>query len=315
MSQEHFIPKTHSATKFLSDAKPALKVPSGSIVSFETTDISYERLSRGELVEVEEVNLVTGPLFVEGAQPGDCLEVEVLDVRIARCWSVWMADERVCGCLASKLAATGRDSSVRELEISDGGKKVVISDRFHIPMEPMIGCIATAPAPHPHHPFGCGCSTFEPTYAHGGNMDLKEVCAGAKVLLPVLCEGAMLYVGDLHACMGAGEPAWVGFEAAGVAMLRVSVIQGRSVPFPRLLLGHDLVFTAVARGHEEALQLALEQAYDHLTGREGSLPEGGEVLTAEEAFSMCVAKADVKFGGPASRQVLVRIPEVSQFFV
>ncbi|EKX31839.1 hypothetical protein GUITHDRAFT_121974 [Guillardia theta CCMP2712] len=292
-----FIPKSKSATKFLPDAPPALTVCSGAIVSFETTDISYERLSRGEQVEVEEINIVTGPLYVKDAQPGDCLEVEVLGIEITRCWSVWIADERVCGCLASKLAATGRSSSVRELELR-GGSHVMVSDRLQLPLKPMIGCIATAPAPHSSHAFGCGCSTFEPTYEHGGNMDLKELSTGSKVLLPVLCEGGMLYVGDLHACMAAGEPAWVGFEAAGVARVR------------------DVIFTAVGTDHEDALQKALEQAYDHLTGKEGSLPDSGnQVLTAEEAFAYCVAKADVRFGGPASRQVLIKVSDVSQFIV
>jgi amidase len=114
---------------------------------------------------------------VEGAEPGDALEVEILHIDITRCWSVWETDVKVCGCLAAKRHAISDKASVRSLPIVDG--MVELSDRLKLPLRPMIGCIATAPVMHDKHEFGCGCSSFEPTYPHGGNMDLAEMRAGA----------------------------------------------------------------------------------------------------------------------------------------
>jgi amidase len=89
---------------------------------------------------------------------------------------------------------------------------------------------------------------FDIRYRNGGNMDLRQLEAGASILLPCLVDGGMLYIGDLHAAMGEGEPTWVGFESAGTAIVRVSVIHNKPVPYPRLLLGDRIGFTAVASG-------------------------------------------------------------------
>jgi amidase len=199
------IPCCFSAPSFSPTRKAAASVPSGAEVVFHTHDAAYERLSRNKPGDraptMEEVNAVTGPLAVEDALPGDALRVDILDVHIRRCWSVWTADEAVSGCLACKLAATGRRAAVRMLDIDDVNRTVQISARLRVPLEPMIGCIATAPEPHEGCSFHCGCSTFEPTFKHGGNMDLRELSIGSSILLPVQNKGALLFIGDLHACM------------------------------------------------------------------------------------------------------------------
>src|SRR5215813_8500765 len=72
---------------------PVLQIESGDTVTFETGDAAYERLSKGESVEtigLENFNAVTGPVFVRGAQPGDALRIEILDVQVTRAWSVWL---------------------------------------------------------------------------------------------------------------------------------------------------------------------------------------------------------------------------------
>ena len=140
---------------------------------------------------------------------------------------------------------------------------------------------------------------------------------GASIFLPVLVDGGLLFVGDLHAAMGEGEPTWVGFESAGTAVLRLSLVRNTPLPFPRLLLSNDrIVFTALASGagigsdispHDEAMQHALGQAYDHLLEV--------EKLTPEEAFGFLTAQAAATFGGPASRQALVTIESPKRFFI
>lgn len=202
------IPARFAAPSFSPNRCAAARVVPGAEVVFHTADDGYERLSllparsAAKLPQaMEEMNEVTGPLHIEGALPGDALRVEVLDVTVQRCWSVWTADEVISGCLASKLAALGHPSRVRQLEIDQASNTVQISERLRVPLEPMIGCIATAPEPHDDCQWNCGCSTMEPTFKHGGNMDLRELGKGAAIVLPVQNEGGLLFLGDLHACM------------------------------------------------------------------------------------------------------------------
>lgn len=95
-------------------------------------------------------------------------------------------------------------------------------------------------------------------------------------------------------------------QAAGKALVKVEVIKNSSVPFPRLHLScGSIAFSAVHESsHDSAMQLALGQAYDHLIAQN---------LTPEEAFGFLTAKAEARFGGPASRQVLIVLPDVMQF--
>ncbi len=289
-----------------SNVPVAARCQSGDVIAFETTDENYEKLSLGQHVDLETVNIVTGPLHVEHAKAGDILRVHIIQIDIRRCWSVWDADPQCSGCLARKLALAKNDpkaQSIFPLAIDSRANRVRLSDRMSVPIRPMIGCIATASADETY-----ASSTFEPTYCNGGNMDMREMEVGSSVDLPVLVDGALLYVGDLHACMGQGEPTWVGFEAAGVATLRVELIKTtKPLPWPRLMLpGGKRVFTCVAETHNRATQGALEQAYDFLTETEG--------LTPVEAHTFLTALGDARFGGPASIQAIIVIPDPKEFF-
>ena len=298
-------------TSSLLSVAPAAEVESGSVVSFETADETYEAMSKGAAlvrkgdtdkdgIDLESVNKVTGPLAVKNAEPGDSIKVTILDITISRCWSVWESEEKLGSCLAAKRAAFSSTASVRELQINPIDQSIAVSERLHVPLEPMIGCIATATKDT------AKCSTFEPTYAHGGNMDLKELCKGTEIILPVLVDGALLFVGDLHAAMGRGEATWVGFEASGMATLKVDLIKGVQFPFPRIRMDHTTIFTAVHDAcHDKAMQSALSQAYDFLVKE--------KKLTEEEAFGFLTAQSEARFGGPASKQALVCVPDVQPF--
>ena len=175
---------------------PVARVAGGSVIRFETGDVAYERLAKGETVEqigLETFNRVTGPVFVEGAAPGDALRVEILDVEIVRSWSVWLPGFGALGA---------HTQTVQAHQIPLEGGRAVISKRLSVPIEPMIGCIGLAPAE------GVG-STFMPAYHWGGNMDLREMSPGTVVDLPVQVPGGLLSIGDHHAAMGRGEPTWV----------------------------------------------------------------------------------------------------------
>lgn len=138
-------------------------------------------------------------------------------------------------------------------------------------------------------------------------MDLRELSKGASILLPVQQPGALLSVGDLHACMGRGEPTWVGLEAAGSARVRVTLIPGAAPTFPRLSVDGSTIFTATSAFHKRAIACVLEQAYEYLLSEEG----GG--LEPDEAHAFCTAQVEIRVGGPASTQMLAVVPDVRRF--
>src|SRR5690349_22504872 len=95
MSSSYSLKKEQRAFSFDRTIPPVLEIDSGDTVTFETGDAAYERLSNGESVEaigLENFNAVTGPVAVRGAEPGDALKIEILDVQVTRAWTVWLPD-------------------------------------------------------------------------------------------------------------------------------------------------------------------------------------------------------------------------------
>lgn len=288
MSAPILLSAEHRTPTFSARHAPAVEVDAGTVVTFETGDDAYRRLAGGERVEdigLEHFNLVTGPVYVRGARPGDALRVDVLDIEIDRAWSVWMPGFGGLG---------GRTSSVRVQAVRREGHTLHVSDRVRVPLDPMIGCIGVAPAEGE-------ASTYRPAYPFGGNMDLRELSAGATIYLPVQVEGALLSLGDLHAAMGAGEPTWVALEAAGLASVLVGVEEGLRLSAPRLRRGRSTICVGMGDTLEAAHRQALDQAYDVLTVDLG--------LSPFEAYAYASARVSMRLGGPASPMVLAEVPD------
>jgi amidase len=288
MSHRYTLAKEQRAFAFDPTQEPALRVSPGDTVTYETGDAAYARLCNGETVEeigLDKFNAVTGPVYVEGAEPGDALKVEVLDVRVTRAWSVWLPQ-------FGGLGANAETVKVREILLRDG--RAYITDELSVPLRPMIGCIGVAPAE------GTG-STFMPTYPFGGNMDLKELVAGATIYLPVQVTGGLLSIGDLHAAMGNAEPTWVGLEAAGEATVRIGVVKGMKITYPRVRSGNETLVMGMGDSLADAQQQAIDAAYALLTNEWG--------LSPFDAYAYMSAAVDIRLGGPLSNIVLAAVPD------
>jgi amidase len=290
----HVITRDRVATVFDPEISPVVRVASGATVCFETGDAAYARLARGETLEgigVENLNAVTGPVAIDGAEPGDLLRIEVLAVDIIRAWAAWLPGFGTLG---------GRTTTIQIKQLTVAGSWIELADTLRVPLEPMIGCIGLAPA-------SGTASTLKPTYSFGGNMDLRELSAGATLWLPVQVSGGLLSLGDLHAAMGHGEPAHVSFEAAGSATVRITVEKGRTYPYPRLRVGSDTIFigmddrTRANGGTAAAYQRAVDQVFDYLT-RERQ-------MDAFTAYAYISARVSTRFGGPAGSLVLAVVPD------
>lgn len=197
--------------------------PAAIVASGETVEIETE-LNGGSWLQGPEdrwdpskskgPNLCT-VVAVEGAHPGDTLEVEILKIEPEGVGYTGFAGWRTK--LSQQIWPNDWDVVTRTVTIDEDG--VNWSNQLRLPIKPMIGTMGTAPA-------GEGV-TNSYAYHTGGNMDVQEICPGTTLYLPVCVEGALLHVGDAHAIMGDGEiPHGGGIECRSTVTLRLTVKKG-----------------------------------------------------------------------------------------
>ncbi|QAV33809.1 amidase [Fervidobacterium changbaicum] len=248
----HRISAEHRIYAFCSDVKPALFVESGDEVEFETLDCFSNQIrsceDKLENLNWSEVNPATGPVFVNGSMPGDVLEIEIIDIEVAE------RGVMVTGKGLGPLGERFEEYFTKIVEIKDGK---AIFNGLKLPIEPMIGVIGVAPKE------GCvNCGT--PGY-HGGNLDTKYIKKGAKVLLPVSVEGALLALGDLHALMGDGEICGTGIEVPGKVVAKVRVRKGLKLKNPMVICEEGVFALASAQSLDEAVKCAVENMAEVIT--------------------------------------------------
>ncbi len=228
----------HTDTKIhkMSKDNPAVAIAkSGDTVRFETLDCFGCQLQREDQLlgglDWSCINPATGPLFIEGAMPGDVLKVEILNIELDD--HGVMVDGPGEGVTGTAVTT----ESTKILPIVDG--MVQFNNKLQFPIKPMIGVIGTAPT-------GEAVDTGTPD-AHGGNMDCTQIGAGATLYLPVNVEGALLAMGDLHALMGDGEVEVCGVEIAGAVTVRVTALKNCNLPTPFLVNSESAmaIFSAV----------------------------------------------------------------------
>ena len=202
---------------------PVAEVPPGGEVTVELENSSGGQITPGSDAEAirtldfGRVNPVTGPLRVPGAEPGDALVVDVLDVTVDD-WG-WTAAIPGFGLLADRFPEPHLSIS----RITGGFAELPPGVR--IPVVPMIGTIGVAP-PEP------GEHSVVPPRRWGGNMDIRHVGPGSRLVLPVGVPGALLSLGDTHAAMGDGEVCGTGIETSSTVTLRLGVAKGAAPAFP-----------------------------------------------------------------------------------
>ncbi|MCX6047794.1 MAG: acetamidase/formamidase family protein [Chloroflexi bacterium] len=253
---------------------PAIEIDPGETLLLETYDARTGTIhSSADLLDHPHpvgANPATGPIYVRGAQPGDSLAVEILQIDLA--------DE---GFLAVKahiglLAKQAQRFETRMIPIRDN--QVIFSDRIRFPVRPMVGVIGTAPA-------GDGVPTGD-AGAHGGNMDNRYIRPGTTIYLPVQVPGALLGIGDVHASMGDGEITMVGLEICAEVTVRVNLLKGTPCRRPWLETADDWVTTGDDNDPAHACRIAAEEMIDLLQNKLD--------LSFEEAYMLMSARGDVQ---------------------
>ncbi len=184
-------------------------------------------------------NPQTGPICVNGAQPGDSLAVHIHEIRpsIGQCATRTSDPKQLAEWIGTECP-----HGTHVCPIRDG--KIYWSDEITIPYRPMLGCIGTAP--------DTGVPTTGPAGAHGGNMDIIETGPGSTVYLPVYVPGAYLYLGDAHAAMGHGELSASGLEMPSETIITVDLIRGKKIPGPRIVSAEEIMTVATGCPMERA---------------------------------------------------------------
>lgn len=233
-------------------------------------------------------NALTGPIELAGAKPGDTIAVTINDI-----------DLEPVGYMAAKdLGHVVPRGSIHQDQV---GIVRIEQDGFlwrgrRFPLRKMVGCLGVA---HPSVPSSGAVGRF------GGNFDHALVTKGCTVYLPVFADGALLYVGDVHAAMGDGELSGGGIEVAASVVLSVERIAQHRLPQPRLDTGTHIVTTGWGRDFADARRLAV---LDMLTVMTASLNIG-----TSEAFMLISVLGDLRIGqacGSMDMTLRLEMPKV-----
>ncbi len=301
---DHHLNSDHIHTVWDRALPPALEVRPGDTVTFETLDASdggvARRVVAGELQAPAALDAViragalpartgprghplTGPVYVEGAQPGDALKIEVLEV-VPAAWGWTGCRPDGIGLLDAALAAEGLQPYTHFWDLRAGGHTEFLPG-IRLPLAPFPGVVGVAPAADGPHPTA-------PPRQVGGNMDIRQLVAGSVLYLPTEVPGALLSVGDLHAAQGDGELSGTGIEMAGRITVRLNLERGANLTTPEFTTptsgGHSARWHATT-GHDPDLMTAARTALRALLRR---LQARG--LSLEQAYVLSSACVDLK---------------------
>lgn len=270
---------------------PRLEIEPGDNVVFETRDASDGQVRPGTTLEQfksrrSKGHPLTGPVFVKGAQPGDVLEIEVLDIATADYG--WTGFRLGAGLLPE-------DFLEPYFHIWDLAKSATpegwaeFQPGIRIPLEPFCGVMGLAWNESGEF------STVPPRPA-GGNMDIKQLTAGSRLQLPVTVEGALFSVGDCHAAQGDGEVCITAIETHGSVNLRFNLKKATKLAQPRFWIGRPASARAGEKGyfattsHHPDLHYASQQAVRYMIEYLMDTYQ----LSAPDAYILCSVAVDLK---------------------
>ena len=248
MTTHRFVP-THWHN-VLGTLPPALTVESGDSVMTETIDANGWDRAGGKVASSP--NPMNGPIAVSGAEPGDSLKVEILDMTPNRAtgWTRAALAQNVVepGFVPSlpvrERATWAIDRNAQTATLAETGPPGGLT----LPLAPMLGCFGVAPA-------GGQAISTSTSAEHGGNMDYRRFGPGATAWFPIAVRGALFFLGDCHALQGDGEIVGTGIETSYDVTVRLS-IEKKTIVWPRGETDRDIFTIGNARPLEQALQHA-----------------------------------------------------------
>ena len=271
---------------------PALRVHSGDRVEVEAlaaiSSPFWEAagLPRNQiqpaLLEIERdledpwdiAHILAGPIYVEGAQPGDVLEVKILSVDLAFPYAINFFSPGG-GFVSDEFTSTQYKLTPLDFE----RKIAKFSDKVEIPLRPFFGVMGVTPPPDIGR-LGSGSP-----WVHGGNMDNKELVAGSTLYLPVHVEGALFLIGDGHAAQGDGEVCGTALETSLRGTIQLNLRKDMKLRWPRAETPTHYITMGFHQNLEEAAKLALKDMIDFLE-KEKQLSRAEAYILASDAVDL-----------------------------
>jgi amidase len=291
--------------------EPIARVRPGDRVTIHTDDAFESRITKKEdlpsraLATAKFLNPQTGPIYVEGAEPGDTLAIRIEGIEPTRDFAVSVLIPYFGGLTSTNLTRTLQEPLPERVwiwDLVDGGTNLVNEELgVKLLWEPFLGTLAVAPDLE-------AISALSPG-PFGGNMDVPDVKPGNTVYLPVWNPGALVYTGDCHARQGQGELCGVAMEITSRVTVVFEVIKDKAIEWPRIESDDAIMVVGSARPMEDAARIAntelvlwLEQehgfdrwdAYQLLT-QAGGLYVGNMVDTT---YSLVASIAKAHLGRP-----------------
>ena len=258
---------------------PALTIASGDTVIAATAD-AHGFDWRGEKIG-DRPNPMTGPFFIEGAEPGDALLITIRDIRLTRRtgWTFDMLSPNVVDSQAvQRLPARNKvewliDVDTGRVRLAEPPSSL---SAWSVAIEPMIGCFGVAPD------LGQAISTAT-SGRYGGNMDYRGFKPGVEVMFPVAVPGALFFLGDVHAQQCDGEIVGTGIETAADVTFTARVLKGQKIGWPRGMNDTEIFTIGNARPLDQALQHATTEMLDWLMADYGL-----DSVAASHVMGQCV---------------------------
>jgi acetamidase/formamidase len=264
-------PSTVAYGYYWADAKPALHVDSGDIIDVDTVltntpaglakaGVPDRKIQASLKAIVEEVtgdrkgpggHILTGPVYVEGAEPGDVLEVKILAILLP-------LDYGYNGCKGFLPENCEPDAPIRILNLDRSRMTAEFAPGIVLPLHPFFGSMGVAPAPE------LGRVSSNPPGRHAGNLDNRELVAGTTLYIPVFTRGALFEIGDGHAAQGDGEVDQTAIETSLRGRVQLTVRKDMKLTWPRAETPTDYISMATDPDLAVATKAAIQEMIDFL---------------------------------------------------
>jgi acetamidase/formamidase len=266
-------PETVAYGYYWAEARPALSIASGDVVDVDTLltnspaglrragvpDAAIQHSLQSIVAEVTGDrrgpggHILTGPIYVEGAAPGDALEVRILSIDFA-------IDYGYNGCVAENC---DRSVPAKIIQLDRKSMTAEFEPGIRIPLHPFFGSMGVAPAPE------LGRVSSNPPGRHAGNLDNWELVAGTTLYIPVFVPGALFEIGDGHAAQGDGEVDQTAIETSLRGRVQLTVRKDLKLAWPRAETTSDYISMAADPDLTIATKLAVQEMVDFLAATRG----------------------------------------------
>ncbi|MDG2534180.1 acetamidase/formamidase family protein [Sphingomonas sp. HITSZ_GF] len=286
----HTIHASHEHLSWSNAHPPVLTVAPGDVVEFGEMDAVCGQLSRNSTaadianLDFTRVNPVVGPVHVDGAEPGDALKVTLLGFEPSG-WG-WTGIIPGFGLLADEFPEPGLNIWHYDKGL---GSPTLFSSVAKIPLRPFCGIVGVAQA-------APGEFSTVPPYHTGGNMDTRDLTVGVELYLPVEVPGALFCLGDPHAAQGDGEVCGTAIESPMGASVKLELVKGEKLRFPRFVTHEPVTRHIDSRGYEATMGIGpdlMTASRDAVRGMIDRLMALHH-LSAADAYMLCSVAGDLR---------------------